>query len=227
MKKTIIIAALAIMTAAFPATAQVKIGPKAGLATSWIPGTNLDPYDKVLPHNSFYAGISAEYEFAENFMGQVEVLYTGKGHSDRNYLGGFQEAWNTKYNLELGYIQIPVYAGYKFMDGQISLMLGPEFGFNVLAKTTKTMNKTIYGEDLKPNPIKQDVKNTVRPFNIGLGLQVSYEFIDGLGIDAKLTWGLNRTFRNGVNASGNITKDFSDRGHNTTIQIGLFYKFAL
>lgn len=225
MKKTIIIVVLAIMTAAFPATAQVKIGPKAGLAASWLLGTNLDPYDKVLPHNSFYAGVSAEWEFAENFIGQTEVLYTGKGHSDRNYLGGFQEAWNTRYNLELGYIQIPVYAGYRFMDGQISLMLGPEFGFNVLAKTTKTKNPQIYGE--KANTIKENVKDRVRPFNIGLGLQVSYEFFDGLGIDAKLSWGLNYTFRKGMNASGNIPDGGIDKGRNTTIQIGLFYKFAL
>lgn len=225
MRKRIFIAALAIMTAAFSATAQVKIGPKAGLAASWLMGTNLDPYDKVLPHNSFYAGVFAECEFAENFFGQAEVLYVGKGHSDRNYLGGFQEAWNTRYNLELGYVQIPVYAGYKFLDGQVSLMAGPEFGLNVLAKTTKTFNKQIYGENA--NQIKENVKDRVRPFNIGLGLQVSYEFLDGLGIDAKLSWGLNYSFRKGMNASGNIPDGGIDKGRNTTIQIGLFYKFEL
>ncbi len=232
MKKTIVaIAAVltaSIMAASYDASAQVKLGPKAGIAASWLPGTNLngdvltDFKDKVLPHNSFYAGVSAEYEFVDSFIGQVEVLYVGKGHSDRT-VSLTLDTWSEKYNLELGYVQVPVFVGYRFLDDQISIMAGPEFGFNVLAKAKTTFNKDI----LPADPVSANVKDAIRPFNIGLGLQVSYDFLDGLGLDAKVSWGLNRTFHDGKNSSQNIAPGTIDRGHNMTIQLGLFYKFEI
>lgn len=235
MKKTIIIAALAIMTAAFPATAQVKIGPKAGLSASWMPNTKLNENwfgvisvrDKALPHNSFYAGVSAEYLIGESFVAQMELLYVGKGHSDRNYRMGKESPWTEKYNLDLGYVQVPIYAGYSFYDNSISIMVGPEFGFNVLARTTITQ-KDVVNPEKNDVVTKNDVKDTVRPFNIGLGLQISYQFWEGMGFDAKVSWGLNRTFRDGMNASGNLSPEVKiDPGRNLSMQIGLFYKFAL
>ncbi len=229
MKKKITAAFAALMALTAPAGAHTdfKIGPKAGVAASWLPGTSMNANDKVLSHNSFYAGLSGEATFNGLFLVQSELLYTGKGHSDKNYLNGDTDLWMSRYSLELGYIEVPVYLGVKFMDSQISIMAGPEFGFNVLAKNRTTVNGEISGYGDK-GVEKADVRQSVRPFNIGLGLQVSYEFFRGLGIDAKASWGLNRTFRKGMNASGNISGTGTvDKGHNFTIQFGIFYKFAL
>lgn len=45
---------------------------------------------------------------------------------------------------------------------------------------------------------------------------------------AKASWGLNRTFRKGMNASGNISGTGNvDKGHNFTMQSGISHKFAL
>lgn len=229
MKKriTAALAALLAFTAFADASTDFKIGPKAGIAASWMPGTSMNAYDKVLSHNSFYAGLSGEATFNDYFLVQAELLYTGKGHSDKNYWNGDTDLWMSRYSLELGYIEVPVYLGTKFMNGQISIMAGPEFGFNVLAQRKLTVNNEIQGYEDK-GVAKADVRQTVRPFNIGMGLQVSYEFFKGLGIDAKASWGLNRTFRKGMNASGNISGTGSvDKGHNFTMQFGIFYKFAL
>lgn len=220
MKKVIMLILALTVASGISASAQknFKIGPKAGLSANWLPATNLDPGDKVLPHTSFYAGLSGEWDFTENALLQVEILYSGKGHSDRNDLA------MRRYSLELGYLNIPVYAGFRFLDGQVGIMGGPEFGFNMLAnRKISYIGDAPAGKDAG----SKSVKESVRPFNIGLGLQVSYQFWEGLGLDLKLSWGLNRTFNDGKNAEGNIIKDSIDYAHNTSIQFGLFYKFEI
>lgn len=225
MKKAIISAVMAIFAVSFAANAQhgIKIGPKAGLAASWIPGTTLLGNERVMPHTSFYAGVSGEYVFANNVVAQMEVLYAGKGHTDRSYSLADASVVTEKYNLEIGYVQIPLFGGYKFFDGDMSVMVGPEFGIAVLGQTKKTiMDLTGSGKDVT---VKKDVREVIRPFNIALALQVSYEFAMGLGVDAKISYGLNKTFKdNMLNAYG---IDRNDKGHNMTFQIGLFYKFEL
>lgn len=228
MKKYFLISIFMMLLALSNATAQdFKIGPKAGIAASWLPGTNIDPFDKVRPHNNFYAGLSAEYYLTDLMMMQVEALYVGKGYSDRNHGadgGLYSELWNTKYSLDLGYVVVPVYVGFHFLDKAMSIMIGPEFGYNVFARSNKSFNPEIYRDR---EAIIENQRDNVRRFNIGLGLQVSYQFIAGLGFDAKVSYGLNRTFRDGRNGAGNIMKGGIDQGRNLCLQFGLFYKFEM
>lgn len=219
MKKYILcaIAALFITSGISHAQNDFKIGPKAGIAASWIPGTTIVGNERIMPHNSFYAGLSAEWEFTENVFAQIEALYAGKGHSDRTPGDLITE----KYNLEIGYVQVPLFGGYKFFDGAMSVMAGPEFGFAVMARTKRTID-TAKGDN---TVTRKNVKDAIRPFNIALALQVSYEIWSGLGIDAKLSYGLNRTFKkDALNPYG---IDLNDKGHNVTLQLGVFYKFEL
>lgn len=82
MKRTLFIAALLLCCVA--AQAQTQFGIKGGFAASWIPGTVINGDEVVKPHNSFYLGGTASWELSDLFILQTELLYAGKGYSDRS-----------------------------------------------------------------------------------------------------------------------------------------------
>lgn len=244
MKKliTIVIAALTLSSVAFAADRDAyekrfRIGPKFGVASSWL--TQRMPFDvwdgvenRKLPSVAGYAGVSFEYEFIDDFILQLDAMYVGKGHNHRaEYLGlSYDHTWVYKYQVTLGYVQVPLYIGYRFMDDKISLMVGPEFGVNIYGHSKLQPNadspKDIRPRWLPTETTKADVKKGVNPFNIGIGLQASYMFWEGLGLDLKICWGLNNTFAN--NDFKFIETKASDfKGHNLTVQFGLSYKFEM
>lgn len=241
MKKiiSILLAVLVVSSATAIAQKRFRLGPKAGLTANWLTGT-IKPVSqmpvagssdfKMLMAPNFYAGLSAEYEFIDDFILQLEALYVGKGGAYRHYLAGFNDntTWTHKYEVSLGYVQVPLFFGYRFMDDQVSIMIGPEFGFNLFAKNKTTYNTAFPDpviSEQKPNPLREDIKSYVRPFNVALALQASYMFWEGLCLDAKVSWGLNRTFTSDSASFDKI--DFNARLNILTVQIGLSYKFAL
>lgn len=200
MKRFII--TLAALFAGLCAQAQFNLGVKAGYAASWIPGTVVYGYETILPHSDFYAGVEADWSFGRNFFVQGELLYAGKGHSDKSEIDG-------RYNRNLGYLQIPVFAGIKFgSQDQLSLMIGPEFGVLLFSET-------------KEKGQRYNKTDDCNRFNIALGIQMGYMFNDNIGIDLKFDSGLNRTFKK------NTLGLQEDRGHNLSVQLGLLYKFEL
>ena len=202
MKIRHILAICAFFCISLSASAQWYIGAKGGLSVSWIPGTSIYGYEKILPHNSFFAGAYGGVGIGDVAVLQVEALYAGKGHSDRSIaeLGG-------RYNRELAYLQIPVFAGARIVDDRLTIMAGPEFGYLLFSKV-KESDKA---------PVKN--VNDCNRFNIALGLQFNYMITDWLGIDLKFDAGLNRTF-----SGDTIYKDMVDRGHNLSAQFGLCFR---
>lgn len=189
------------------------IGPKADFSASWISHTVLNPGDKVLPHNGFQAGLMASYDFGEDMMVQAELLYATKGHSDRNTLT------DLKYSRNIGYLELPLFFGYKLDDEKFHIMIGPELAW-MLHCTTK--EQYLEGTQIKDGP-EIDAKGDCNPFNIDFVLQFAYYFIPNLGIDLKLDVALNRTFR----PEFAYKEKVPDNGHNMGASIGLVYRFEL
>ena len=124
----ILISCALLLSFATAAEAQdFQFGLKGGFAASWLQGTVVTGYEQVVPHNSFYAGAFTTCDFASDFFVQAELLYAGRGHSDRSEL-------LPNYSRSLGYLMVPVFAGYQLIDN-LSLMLGPEFGYLLFSKT--------------------------------------------------------------------------------------------
>lgn len=189
------------------------IGPKADISASWITHTVLNPGDKVLPHNSVQAGLMASYDFGEEFMVQAELLYAGKGHSDRNNLT------DCKYVRNIGYLELPLLFGFKLNDEKFHIMIGPELAW---ALHCNTKEQYIEGDKIKDGP-SIEAKSDCNPFNISFALQFAYYFIPNLGIDLKVDVGLNRTFNKEFAYQGKVP----DNGHNLGACIGLVYRFEL
>ena len=185
------------------ARAQFEIGAKAGLGVSWIFDTKLIGYEEVVPHNGFYAGLLADYELDNYMMLQTELTYSAKGHSDKSQQDG-------KYHRDLGYINMPLYFGYKFTRS-LSVMAGPEFGWLVNC-TTNTDGNEVDGMD------------DCHKFDLGVAAQVNFMVNRAIGLDLKFFYSLTRTFDVPYYIDG---KAFDDNGRNGGFQIGACYKFQL
>lgn len=201
MKRTLFIAALLLCCVA--AQAQTQFGIKGGFAASWIPGTVINGDEVVKPHNSFYLGGTASWELSDLFILQTELLYAGKGYSDRSRVRSEAGLYD-KYSRTLGYLQLPVFAGISLSDRGY-IMVGPEFGYLVYS------HKDDYG-------VKSSGKEECNPFNLAAAVQATYMITDGLGLDLKFDWGLTKTFRGDYYGVENT-------GHNMSVQIGLCYMF--
>lgn len=177
---------------------DMQFGVKAGLSASWLQGTVVTGYETVVPHNNFYAGAFASCDVIDGFFLQAELLYAGRGHSDRSEI-------LADYSRNLGYLMLPVFAGYRI--GDASIMLGPEFGYLLFSKTRVGDTRT-------------DTTADCNRFNICLAMQINYMITDNFGVDVKFDWGLNKTFKPGLYAEG-----VNDNGRNMAAQIGFCYKF--
>lgn len=196
-----IVAVAALVLGAVSVNAQdFQFGLKGGLAASWLTNTVVIGDEVIVPHNSFYAGAVAKYDVSRSFMLQAELLYAGKGHSDKSELRG-------KYIRSLSYLQIPLFAGYRFSSKDYTIMIGPEFGYLLGSRTTAAGKKF-------------DSTSECRRFNIALALQTNYMVTDNFGVDVKFDWGANGTFAPGMYAEG-----VNDNGRNVTVQVGVCWFF--
>lgn len=199
INKLLISCALLLSFAATAKAQDFQFGVKGGASASWLQGTVVTGYEQVVPHISFYAGAYTSYDLARDFFLQAELLYAGRGHSDRSEL-------LPNYSRSLGYLMLPVFAGYRITD-DFSIMVGPEFGYLLFSKT-------------KAGDKKTDTLKDCNRFNVCVAMQMNYMFTDCLGVDVKFDWGLNKTFKPGMYAEG-----VNDNGRNMAVQIGLCYKF--
>lgn len=177
------------------------LGPKAGYAASWMPGTTINGDEQsILPHSSFYGGFLIDCYFGEMFYAEADIMYAGKGHSDK---GGI----DIQFSRQLNYLQMPLLFGVSFADDQATVAIGPEFGW-LISSTVKTMDLPKFNNTESCNR-----------FNIALGLQLEYMISDEFGVDLKFDWGLNRTKKYYI--------DVDDKGRNLSLQVGVCYKFEL
>lgn len=200
--RAIILTAIALLALSTNLQAQTwHFGPKAGYAASWMPGTTINGDEQsILPHSSFYGGFLIDCYFGEMFYAEADIMYAGKGHSDK---GGI----DVRYSRQLNYLQMPLLFGVSFADDQATVAIGPEFGW-LMSSTVKRMELPKY----------KDTESCNR-FNIALGLQLEYMISDELGVDLKFDWGLNRTMKHYFDAN--------DKGRNLSLQVGVCYKFEL
>lgn len=223
MKRKLFIGALAALVLSWSASAQVEWGLRGGVSANWIPKTFvLSPISNVRPCPAFYGGVTANIDVSSNFIIHSELIYSGKGHSAENYIEDYMinsrempgPGVTFKDRYRLHYLQLPVLFGARLADERCYVALGPELGYLFAAK-----NKTIIAPD---NGTKQtvttDIKESCKPFNLGVAVQAGYLFTDNLGLDLKFEWGVTKTFNN-LYSLGN------SKGHNTSVSIGLFYVF--
>ena len=179
---------------------NVIFGVKGGLSAAWLTNTVLKGDETVFPHNGLYAGGTATFDLTDNIILQTELLFATKGHSDKD----LQEV---HYSRTLGYLQLPLLAGYRFNRKDYTVMVGPELGYLLFSRT-------------KVGEKKLDSTSECSPFNLALALQTAYMVNYNFGIEMKFEWGMTHTFKPGM-----YGEKVDDKGRNVALQIGVCYRF--
>lgn len=198
MKKIILTFALAMIAATGAFAQEFLFGVKAGITGNWIPKTNVNLDDKVLPNTGFYGAVAGTWEFNDRAFLQAELMYARKGISTKGELDG------SKYWRKNHYLELPLLFGAKMADDRLRIAVGPQFAYCLGSK--------VFDERYIPSPA---VSDEVKKFNFALVLQPSYMILDALGVDVKLDYALTNTFN-----------DSNDIGRNISVQLGLSYWFG-
>lgn len=178
MKKTILILAIAMM--AIGASAEVRLGVKAGVGLNSIHLDNLSSDFESENRTGFTGGVMLEVGLPLGFAVDGSAMYTRRSGSVDGKEVGVRD-----------YISVPVNLKYKFSLPLVSkflkpmLFTGPQFDFNVGDKESR------YGSEYK---------STTVGWNVGFGV----ELLSHLQVSAAYNIGLSKSITN-VLGIGEIT----------------------
>ena len=181
---------LTIVAVLFSATfsfAQISIGAKAGVYTSFIDVTEaaegLTQNVEGLTTPTF--GIVSEIALGENFAFQPELLYTTKGfkvNEDINVnLGGFPIPAGVTASTKINYLELPLLAKYKFgSEGlRFNITAGPVLSYAANAQLVTRTNLLLDINPIRTN-IDLDALNYERlEVSASIGAGMAYETSGG------------------------------------------------
>jgi hypothetical protein len=146
-------------------SAQIKVGPIAGLNLSNMSGDNDD--DNAMKMG-FHVGAMVDIGISDNFIVNPGVVYS---------LKGTQSDENSDIKLNASYIEIPILAKYRLESG-LNFFAGPYIGLLMSAKVTDGDN------DL-------DIKDQMESTDFGLNVGLGFDLESGLGFSAQYGMGLS------------------------------------
>ena len=202
-KKTLTIVAIALLMAQGHLYAQgFQWGIKAGGNLTTFLSSSNSTYTSYSATAGWNAGVFTNFWLGDHFAISPEVLYTTAGAEVNAGQSGNSASVSSEGHLHLRYVNIPVFAKYKFNSG-FYLETGPEVNINVSSSTWAD----------------QSVKSITNGADFQWGLGLGYQSPSGFGIDLRYNQGLTRV-DNVSNASWN---DVNLR--NSGFMLDLFWAF--
>jgi hypothetical protein len=170
MKKLLFLTAIALLTVNISISQEdtssdlgIRFGAKAGANFATL---SKDEGFKPDMKTGFHVGGVVNIGISEKFSVQPEVVYSSQGFKEKSD--------GVTYTAKLNYINVPIMAEYKIIDG-LTAQAGPQFGINVTAKDDD-------GNDI----------NDIKTLDIGVGFGAQYELDFGLFFQARYVLGLNK-----------------------------------
>jgi opacity protein-like surface antigen len=225
MKKIIFSAALLFASVAM-VNAQMTWGVKAGYNNSnYNIGAQDASFDASLgSKHGFYAGALGNYQFAEQFSLQFELLYSLDGTKLSMKDKVMEQAWGAM--VDAGYIPADMKALDKFSAaanfhninvpvlikfqpvGGLSVLAGPTFSYTVangvkLNKDAEDLAKLALTQSAPEGPAYDDymdyagkvVGENIAKFKLNLTLGVEYACCDNMFIEARYNYSLLNSFK--------------------------------
>ena len=208
--KKMMFSALAVLVFGF-ATAQeeaktaskVKFGAKGGVNLANIVGDDAGDANMFV---GFNAGMFVEIPITEKLTIQPEVLYSAQGSKSEGQFDIEGDLYDIKATLKMNYINVPVMFKYQLAE-KYSIEAGPYVGFLVSAK--------VKAEVVGFGSATEDIKDSFKSTDFGLGVGMNYEFSDVIFANARYQGGLTQI---GDTGEGDNVK-------NSVFQIGLGFRF--
>lgn len=156
-------------------------------------------------------GLAGEFMITPNFAIEPGVYYSMQGsrHKEDGVTG----------KMKLDYINIPIYAKAYLYEGFYAF-LGPQFGFNVKAKTDDFLYSTL--PTFQNNRASEDIKDFVHTFDFSLGVGLGYAFDMGLLISANYNIGLTHIFKQDEADANTV---FDNTYRNNVFQLNVGWRF--
>jgi hypothetical protein len=156
---------------------------------------------------TWYGGISANFDVQDQFFIRTELLYSLRGYHVP------ASANSNKGNISHSYLSVPLLAGYKPLE-KLSVMVGPELGYMLKAKSKDEVNNT-------------DITHLVKyRFSVDANAGLSWELTRELLIETHFLIGLTPLYNILVtDGQGNIINNGRD-GFHRVLQLGLVYKMS-
>ncbi len=220
MKKSLLIATIAILGFSAVQSQELRMGAKGGVNFASIGG---DDTEDMNARTSFHIGGLVEIPINEKFAIQPELLYSSQGAKEEYSeiaWGGGKIQYDTK--LKLDYINIPIMAKYYVIDG-LSLEAGPQFGILVSAKTE--IEVTQMGEG-NTQSFEDDVNDSYKNLDIGFGLGAGYRLNNGIFFSARYIIGISDVTEDVEYDLGNgLISVYTSKQHNNVFQLSAGYSF--
>lgn len=203
MKKLITIFACGFLTSQV-ASAQLSVAPEVGFQMTKV---NLKPSQSVDFKPNFRLGLNVSSAISNNLQVQFGAFYSGKG-AKQTLLG-------TTVQMDLSYIEIPVYINY--MTGEdggnrFFVGAGPYLGYCIGGKWKAggTETKLEIGSD--------ETKDDIKPLDLGININAGYLLSNNFYIRGQYGIGLANNIPGG---------DANNSQKNTGFAISLGYNFGL
>lgn len=187
-----------------PISKNFHIGAKAGINFATITGD--DP--AIQGRTSFHLGGMAEIPISEKLSAQPELLFSSQGAKYEN-----------EGSLHLNYLYVPLMGKYYVTD-QLSLEVGPQFGYLVSARAKYDTIDTLPSPNTTGNKSganeSEDVKSDVKSLDAGINFGLGYKLDSAINFSIRYSVGL---------LNGNNLDDDLGKFKNSVIQISVGYFF--
>jgi len=204
----------------------VRFGIKGGANASQFSEQQLSAKNQKI---GFNAGVFVNIPLSQKFAFQPEVLYNQMGAksvalNSESTVGNTTTRTERVYKTSLNYISVPLMMQFKPADN-FYVEAGPEFSYFIDGEnsgdTKITTIKDGKTESVFTEGSTQSInKNSVKKFNVAMGLGLGYYFTKNLGINARYV----NSFTHYANNSGVAEVD-KNINTNRVFQLGLNYKF--
>ena len=132
--KTKLFSLFAVLLFSQAMMAQLHLGVKAGANITKVEGKSFKDEFRY----GYQLGGFAEIRLTNKLVLQPEILFNQYATKvDSNYKNIYRDVFNSRQNLKLNYISIPVLLNYKLIGNLLSLQAGPQFG--ILVDQDKTL----------------------------------------------------------------------------------------
>lgn len=227
--KKLILAVTALFAAASMATAQtaVKVEAGANFANQTIKVGDTSKDQKMMI--GYRAGAGVEIGITDGFYVNPGIYFLSRGAKTTDFDANIPVIGNVKASTTswLHNVEIPVHFGYRADLGGnmgVSIQAGPWFAYGFTGKTVmKSQAEGLVGDIAKrveeffnkqnTNPYEKPA--TLKPFDLGVGMQAAFEYAQ---------FGLNVGFEYGLLNTSAIS---NTKVNNMNFYVGLGYRFGL
>ncbi len=181
---------LFVCFAAFSASAQLRIGAKAGANFAKV---NYRVFPGIQPemNSSYQIGALAELPVALTDLTYLNFGLQLQGKGYKYVLDSM--AYKTNASVNPLYIQVPVSIVFKGEDGGVFGGIGTYFAFGMAGKVKESIRYAAPGNDSNTTENVQfgnTDQDHFRPFDFGATLEFGYETMGGFRISGEYSWGL-------------------------------------